>query len=80
MATGQVGFVDQKMVKRVNVPTRENAIVNRLNKTREERFPDLRQEKMDRARELREVQQAADRVKVRSTPLHMDITCHLNDR
>jgi hypothetical protein len=53
MATGQVGFKDQKKVKRVYVPKRENPIVNRLNKTKVEKFPDFRQEKEDRAKELR---------------------------
>ncbi|KAF7115605.1 hypothetical protein CNMCM5793_002699 [Aspergillus hiratsukae] len=33
------------MVRKVYVRQRENAIVNRLNKTREEKFPDLRAEK-----------------------------------
>ncbi|KPI42799.1 Coiled-coil domain-containing protein 25 [Cyphellophora attinorum] len=45
MATGQVSFHDQKMVKKVHVAARQNPIVNRLNKTREERTPDLRAEK-----------------------------------
>ncbi|KAM0111461.1 hypothetical protein ACP6JB_003023 [Aspergillus fumigatus] len=45
MATGQVSFHNPKMVRKVYVRQRENAIVNRLNKTREERFPDLRAEK-----------------------------------
>lgn len=45
MATGQVSFHDQKMVKKVHVPARQNPIVNRLNKTKEERMPDLRAEK-----------------------------------
>ena len=36
MATGQVGFKDNKKVKRVYVSARENAIVNRLNKTKVE--------------------------------------------
>lgn len=45
MATGQVSFHDQKMVKKVHVPARRNPIVNRLNKTREEKYPDLRAEK-----------------------------------
>lgn len=53
MATGQVGFKDQKKVKRVYVAKRENAIVNRLNKTKVEKFPDFRQEKEDREKELR---------------------------
>jgi hypothetical protein len=53
MATGQVGFKDQKKVKRVYVAKRENPIVNRLNKTKVEKFPDFRQEKEDRAKELR---------------------------
>ncbi|KAI9678180.1 MAG: hypothetical protein M1817_006125 [Caeruleum heppii] len=58
MAVGQVSFKDPKMVKRVLLPQRENPIVNRLNKTKSERFPDLRQEKEDRLRELRKRDQA----------------------
>jgi len=53
MAVGQVGFKDQKKVKRLYVEKRENAIVNRLNKTKVEKYPDLRQEKADRQAELR---------------------------
>jgi hypothetical protein len=45
MATGQVSFHNPKMVKKVFVPARQNPIVNRLNKTRVEKFPDLRAEK-----------------------------------
>lgn len=45
MATGQVSFHNPKMVKKVLVKVRENAIVNRLNKTRVEKFPDLMAEK-----------------------------------
>ncbi|KAK7978309.1 Coiled-coil domain-containing protein 25 [Apiospora saccharicola] len=53
MAVGQVSFKDPRKVKRILVPERENAIVNRLNKTKVERHPDLRQEKEDRQKELR---------------------------
>ncbi|CAI6332568.1 unnamed protein product [Periconia digitata] len=53
MAVGQVGFKDQKKVKRVHVEKRENPIVNRLNKTKVEKFPDLREEKEARLKELR---------------------------
>ncbi|GAM87768.1 hypothetical protein ANO11243_057960 [Dothideomycetidae sp. 11243] len=65
MATGQVSFHDQKKVRRIHVEKRENAIVNRLNKTKVEKQPDLRQEKADRERELRKRDQKArqDRVK-----------------
>lgn len=68
MATGQVSFHDQKKVKRVYVEKRENVIVNRLNKTKVEKFPDLKQEKADRERELRKKDQKArqDRVSVES--------------
>ncbi|KAL8288103.1 hypothetical protein RB601_004488 [Gaeumannomyces tritici] len=59
MDVGQVSFHDQKKVKRILVPQRENAIVNRLNKTKEERHPDLKQEKDDRLRELRKRDQSA---------------------
>ncbi|KAF2032679.1 DUF814-domain-containing protein [Setomelanomma holmii] len=62
MAVGQVGFKDQRKVKRIHVEKRENPIVNRLNKTKTERFPDLREEKEARLKELgrrdRDAQQA----------------------
>ncbi|KAK8039764.1 Coiled-coil domain-containing protein 25 [Apiospora rasikravindrae] len=59
MAVGQVSFKDPRKVKRVLVPERENAIVNRLNKTKVEKHPDLRQEKEDRQKELRKRDNAA---------------------
>lgn len=65
MAVGQVSFKDQKKVKRLLIPQRENAIVNRLNKTKVEKFPDLRQEKEDRLKELRKKDQAAMLARVR---------------
>lgn len=74
MADGQVGFKKDNLVKKIFVDTRINAIVNRLNKTKEEKFPDLRQEKLDyekeqkhkesevrRKREKEELQLARDR-------------------
>lgn len=64
MATGQVGFKDNKLVKRVYVEKRENAVVNRLNKTKVERHPDLREEKAQRERELRKVERIAQQEKV----------------
>ncbi|KAK4251676.1 coiled-coil domain-containing protein 25 [Corynascus novoguineensis] len=59
MAVGQVSFKDHKKVKRILVPQRENPIVNRLNKTKVEKYPDLKQEKDDHLRELRKKDQAA---------------------
>ncbi|KAF2708924.1 DUF814-domain-containing protein [Pleomassaria siparia CBS 279.74] len=53
MVTGQVGFKDQRKVKRIHVVQRENPIVNRLNKTKVEKYPDLRQEREDRQKEIR---------------------------
>ena len=43
---------------------RENPIVNRLNKTKVEKYPDLRQEREDRLRQVRKREQAVrqDRV------------------
>lgn len=41
MVVGQVGFHDAKLVKKYRIETRKNEIINRLNKTKEERFPDL---------------------------------------
>ncbi|KAI3341325.1 coiled-coil domain-containing protein 25 [Ustulina deusta] len=59
-AVGQVGFKDPRKVKRVLIAQRENAIVNRLNKTRVEKTqPDLFKEKEDHLRQLRKRDQAA---------------------
>lgn len=64
MATGQVGFKDNKMVRRVYVQQRENAIINRLNKTREEKHPDLRAEKAEREKDIRRRERIAAQDKV----------------
>jgi hypothetical protein len=68
MATGQVSFHDPKTVRKIHVATRLNPIVNRLNKTRVEKFPDLRAErevdlaqKRKKERLEREEQKARDR-------------------
>ena len=58
MDVGQVSFKDPRKVKRILVPQRENPIVNRLNKTKVERKPDLQQEREDRLKELRQRDQA----------------------
>ncbi|KAG9236202.1 hypothetical protein BJ875DRAFT_503501 [Amylocarpus encephaloides] len=59
MATGQVSFKDNKKVKRILVAQRENSIVNRLNKTRTESFPDLAMEKESKLKAIRKKDQAA---------------------
>jgi hypothetical protein len=46
-------------VKRILVPQRENPIVNRLNKTKVEKFPDLAMEKEEKLKALRKKDQAA---------------------
>ncbi|KAG0225060.1 Coiled-coil domain-containing protein 25 [Actinomortierella wolfii] len=56
MDVGQVSFKNNKLVKRVYVSERINEIVNRLNKTKVEKFPDLAQEKMLHEREQRKEQ------------------------
>ncbi|KAF2451580.1 DUF814-domain-containing protein [Karstenula rhodostoma CBS 690.94] len=69
MAVGQVGFKDQRKVKRIHVEKRENPIVNRLNKTKVEKYPDLAMEKEARQKELRkkdrDVQQARKKEEAR---------------
>jgi len=59
MAVGQVGFKDPRKVKRILVPQRENPIVNRLNKTRVEKFPDLQMEREEKLKAVRKKDQAA---------------------
>ncbi|KAK5070883.1 hypothetical protein LTS08_000532 [Lithohypha guttulata] len=68
MATGQVSFHDPKMVRKIHVPARQNPTVNRLNKTKVEKFPDLyaereadQREKRKAERLGREAQKAKDR-------------------
>ncbi|KAG0044743.1 Coiled-coil domain-containing protein 25, partial [Gryganskiella cystojenkinii] len=56
MDVGQVSFKKNNLVKRVYVSERINEIVNRLNKTKVERFPDLAQEKADHERIIRRQQ------------------------
>ncbi|KAL7810656.1 hypothetical protein V8C26DRAFT_410008 [Trichoderma gracile] len=63
MDVGQVSFHDPRKVKRVLVPHRENAIVNRLNKTKVEKKPDLKAERDDMLKELRKKEQAAQLIK-----------------
>ena len=59
MAVGQVSFHDPKLVKKVHVPVRQNPIINRLNKTKVEKFPDLRAEKEADQKEKHKVERIA---------------------
>lgn len=56
-------------IKRIHVPARVNPTVNRLNKTKAEQYPNLRQEREDRLKELRnrdrEAQQARQKEELR---------------
>ena len=56
MATGQVSFHDHKTVKKIHIATRQNTIINRLNKTKTEKFPDLRAERDADQREKRKAE------------------------
>jgi hypothetical protein len=66
MATGQIGFHRQKEVKKIHVEKRINEIINRLNKTKVEKFPDLAAEKAAYEKEVRQKEKAALQEKVRS--------------
>ncbi|KAF3936442.1 hypothetical protein ABW19_dt0205748 [Dactylella cylindrospora] len=59
MAVGQVGFKDPKKVKRIMVVARQNPIVNRLNKTKTEEYPDLYQQKEEHLRGIRKRERIA---------------------
>jgi len=59
MAVGQVSFHNDKRVKRIHVPKRENPIVNRLNKTKVERQVDHEQERVERIKQESAVRRAA---------------------
>ncbi|KAM3459867.1 hypothetical protein NHJ6243_006499 [Beauveria neobassiana] len=64
MDIGQVSFKNPRLVKRVLVSERENAIVNRLNKTKTEvKQPDFKQQKDDHDKEIRRKANAALQIK-----------------
>ncbi|XP_065890011.1 coiled-coil domain-containing protein 25-like [Dysidea avara] len=65
MDVGQVGFHSDKEVRTVKVERKINETLNRLNKTRQERTPDLRLEREQRDREERELQKQLLREKQR---------------
>lgn len=65
MAVGQIGFHDKSKVKRLRV-VKDNSIVNRLNKTKEERFPNLAEEQEARAAEFRSEQKAEKRAQLQT--------------
>ena len=64
MATGQIGFHRQKEVRKVHIEKRINEIINRLNKTRLEKFPDLAVEKAEFEKEERQKEKMALQEKV----------------
>lgn len=68
MAVGQVSFHDDRKVKKVLVKQRENPIINRLNKTKVEKHPDLKQEKDDRLRDLRKRDTSVQQARVCISP------------
>ncbi|KAG7316405.1 hypothetical protein KOW79_019946 [Hemibagrus wyckioides] len=58
MDVGQIGFHRQKEVRTVAVEKKINEIINRLEKTKEEKYPDLAAEKESRDREDRNEKKA----------------------
>ncbi|KAJ3069497.1 hypothetical protein HDU98_007414 [Podochytrium sp. JEL0797] len=61
METGQVTFHKPSLVKKVFIHDRVNEIVNRLNKTKQELFPDLAIQKIEKQREIRIAQRALEK-------------------
>ena len=68
MVDGQVGFHRPDNVKRVEVE-KNNHIVKQLDKTKEERYPDLWQEQQDRLRELQGEKKASLRAEEKAKKL-----------
>ena len=54
MEVGQIGFHSNKAVKKIRLATKDNAIINRLNKTKEEKEVDFRAAREGRDRSERE--------------------------
>merc|ERR1712058_55094 len=69
MDVGQIGFHSQKAVKKIRLPTRDNAIVNRLNKTKEEKEVDFRAEREGRDKRERDDKKAEDKARKEAAEL-----------
>lgn len=72
MDVGQVGFHKQKEVRKIHVEKRINEIVNRLNKTKEEKEPNLRDEREERDRKEREDQKTKMRLQKKNEKEEME--------
>jgi hypothetical protein len=63
MEVGQVGFHDEKAVLRVHVAAKNNEVLNRLQKSKTERFPNLAQEREAYDAAVRSERRAAERAR-----------------
>ncbi len=54
MDVGEIGFHNTSAIRKIQVDKRNNEIINRLNKTKEEKTVDFAKEKIDRQRQARE--------------------------
>lgn len=78
METGQVTFFRNNVVKRIHVKEKDNGIVNRLNKTKVEKYPDLAEEKIARDRETRNELREVEKKRVCSYEGALDLLLILN--
>ena len=74
METGQVAFHKDSLVKRVRVPSKDKSVLARLNKTRQERNPDLAQERLQKDKRDRLTTKEYERKMVRPCP-HCSHAC-----
>ncbi|KXS10421.1 DUF814-domain-containing protein [Gonapodya prolifera JEL478] len=85
MDTGQVAFHKDNLVKRIHVEKKDNFILNRLNKTKQEKQPDLEREKLDKQKSERASQRKDEKVrkqeelKLREERQKMDDVKHYKD-
>lgn len=71
LTCGKPANANRTKVKRIHVEKRENPIVNRLNKTKIEKYPDLAMEKEARQKELRKKDRDAQQARVCLTSLSL---------
>lgn len=66
MVDGQVGFTDSKKVVKVREVPKVNEIVNRLNRTKKEEFPDLALQRQQRDRKLQQLRKEKAKVQAKA--------------
>jgi len=72
MDVGQVGFQENKLIRKFTVEKKKNDILNRLSRTKDERYPNLAAIRADRDKQERDQRKEAMKEKVKMEKIQME--------